>query len=128
MCDQHEFPLAEYLTDGGVYDNLGVNKLLALQAERHDLDLLIISDAGGNFDWALDRSYTNMFSRNIRASDLLMRRVSVLQYGHLDLGPDFVRRIHIGKVVSQDDDVTAPDPGTQPALRNIRTDLCPTYL
>jgi hypothetical protein len=123
MCDQQEFSEAEYLTDGGVYDNLGINKLLALQAGGADLDLVIISDAGGNFDWALDRPYTSIFSRNVRASDLLMRRISLLQIGQLELRPDHVHRISIGRVVPPYDDVTPRDPGTQRALRNIRTDL-----
>jgi len=123
MCDRSEFSEAEYLTDGGVYDNLGINKLLALETGGNDLDLMIISDAGGNFDWALDRPYTSFLPRNVRASDLLMRRVSLLQIKQLEFGPDHVHRIRIGRVVPPYEGLSARDPGTQRALRNIRTDL-----
>jgi len=124
MCDLNEFPNAEYLTDGGVFDNLGINRLLALQETGSDRDLIVVSDAEGNFDWALDKPYSSVLARNVRASDMLMRRVSVLQYGLLEPARETVHRIHIGEVVPQaDDPQSVPDPGTQRALRNVRTDL-----
>ncbi|HYL77152.1 MAG TPA: patatin-like phospholipase family protein [Bryobacteraceae bacterium] len=123
MCDQAEFQNPQYLTDGGVFDNLGLNKLLSLQAEEDGVDILIVSDAEGNFDWALNRPYKSMFSRNVRASDMLMTRVSKLQYEMLGTNSHSVQRVHIGIPISQDEDASAPDPGTQRSLRNIRTDL-----
>ena len=33
--------------------------MLNLQAEAQDVDLVIVSDAGGNFDWAVGRPYTS---------------------------------------------------------------------
>ena len=122
LCDVAEFPTAQYLTDGGVHDDLGINKMLNLQAEAQDVDLVIVSDAGGNFDWAVGRPYTSVVSQNIRASDLLIRRVSLLQYNLLEGREDIVR-IHIGTVVPQGDDADVADPGSQRALKNIRTDL-----
>jgi len=63
------------LTDGGVYDNLGAIWLAiaAREASRVPLDRLIVSDAGRPFDWKTARG---LFSRNMRANDLLMWRLA----------------------------------------------------
>ena len=123
MCGFNELPISEVLTDGGIFDNLGIERLIAAHEERQDTDLLVISDAEGSFGWAPDESYANLLTRNIRASDMLMRRVSLFQSGYLWAQRKDVLRIHIGNIISKDDDSSVPDPGTQRALRNVRTDL-----
>jgi len=47
MCGQKDFPKAHCLTDGGVYDNLGINRVLEKTAGSK---LLLVSDAEGDFD------------------------------------------------------------------------------
>jgi len=119
MCNERQLPKAEYLTDGGIHDNLGIIKLLAIEAAGREFDLVIVSDAGGNFDWAVDRPYTSLVPRNVRASDLLMRRISQLQ----SLRSDHIHRIRIGESLPKGPNDTASGPGLLHALRNIRTDL-----
>ena len=55
FCNKRRFPYPHYLTDGGVYDNLGIDKLNWFQKTTPELDLFIASDAEGNFDSELDR-------------------------------------------------------------------------
>lgn len=120
-CNEMDFPFPEYLTDGGVFDNLGIEKILALQADGSPCDEIIVSDAGGNFDWAVSSSYVGLVSRNVRASDLLMRRLSVLQANQFT--PDYMRRISISDEVHEDSAAGVIDKGAQRSFRKIRTDL-----
>lgn len=126
-CDDKEFAdkfssYSHYLTDGGVYDNLGIDGLLQYQKKRNDLDRLIVSDAEGNFDWDFKRKFGFIGTRNIRASDILMKRVSALEYRSLDE--------HVGKCTRIDIDVELSDRSAtkvsldeQRDCRNTRTDL-----
>ena len=85
-CDHKSFENEQRLTDGGVYDNLGIEALIAKYREgksapeqQVSLGTIIISDAEGNFDSDFDTKYSFPVNRNVRASDLLMKRVSILQ-------------------------------------------------
>jgi NTE family protein len=74
----------EYVTlsDGGVYDNLGVNPLL--RVERNKLDYAIVSDAGKPF--AIDETPTEAGTGVIFESiGILMEQVRGLQFKHLEL-------------------------------------------
>jgi predicted acylesterase/phospholipase RssA len=54
-----DFPVSPHLlTDGGVYDNLGFEKAV-LAEERGQLvvDLIVVSDAGGPFDWNVSSTF-----------------------------------------------------------------------
>lgn len=75
-CDPDQFPNPFYLTDGGIYDNLGVDRIVRLQKETADTSLIIASNAEGNFSSEFDKRYTFLISRNVRASNFLMSRVS----------------------------------------------------
>jgi len=70
------------LTDGGVYDNLGVNPLFR---GRNHLDYAIISDAGKPFanDFQPTESGTIVLKESI---DILMEQVRGLQFKRLELG------------------------------------------
>jgi len=69
------------LTDGGVYDNLGVNPLFR---RRNALDYLIVSDAGKPF--AVDENPTESGAVVLKASiDILMEQVRGLQFQRLEL-------------------------------------------
>ncbi len=83
--DERDFAptkLVEYvtLTDGGVYDNLGVNPLL--RVERNRLDYAIVSDAGTPFatdDRPTEASFGVLFS----LIQILMEQVRGLQFDRL---------------------------------------------
>jgi predicted acylesterase/phospholipase RssA len=125
FCDKEMFPYSHYLTDGGVYDNLGIDRLSWFQKTRPELDLIIASDAEGNFDSELDRRFTFIIGRNVRASDLLMTRVSSMQIERLaapSQNPPFAR-VRIKMAINNPDDPTLLPPETQRCLPNTRTDL-----
>ncbi len=125
---RENFNQTQYLTDGGVFDNLGLSELArlsqALPREHFPLEkgLLIISDAGGVFDWQ-DKAYSSLVSRNIRASDILMDRVT-------DLVPTAIEQHTLKrcviKITAEIDPALEPNaqnPEVQRATASIRTDL-----
>lgn len=69
------------LTDGGVYDNLGVNPLLRA---RNALDYVIVSDAGKPFS-ITERPSEAGTAVLIEAIDILMEQVRGLQFKRLEL-------------------------------------------
>jgi NTE family protein len=82
---QDMYPKAgvEYVTlsDGGVYDNLGVNPMFR---KRNALDYLIVSDAGKPF--SIDERPTESGTAVLVAAiDILMEQVRGLQFKHLEL-------------------------------------------
>jgi predicted acylesterase/phospholipase RssA len=76
---EHDFPHDEYLTDGGVYDNLGVHELGRIARARGSFDVIIVSDASAGFDWRVRGRWRGIVSRTARTSDILMRRVASLE-------------------------------------------------
>ena len=133
-CDHVEFEHAQRLTDGGVYDNLGIEALLAKYKEGESapeqqvlLGTVIISDAEGNFDADFETKYSFPVNRNVRASDLLMKRVSILQLedfeGTSEEDKILFVRVKIREPTRDLDDKTVLDPMAQRALINVRTDL-----
>ncbi|MCB9725554.1 MAG: patatin-like phospholipase family protein [Spirochaetaceae bacterium] len=83
VLDAREYaaPTVDYvsLTDGGVYDNLGVNPLFRA---RNDLDYVIVSDAGKPF--SIDEQPTTSGAAVLRgALDILMEQVRGLQFQRL---------------------------------------------
>lgn len=70
------------LTDGGVYDNLGVNPLLRFR--RHPIDYCLVSDGGKPF--ALNREPTESGTAVLmEAINILMEQVRGLQFSRLQL-------------------------------------------
>ncbi|MBY5794992.1 patatin-like phospholipase family protein [Rhizobium leguminosarum] len=66
------------LTDGGVFDNLGFEKAKLLETRGElPVDLIVISDAGGPFDWNIKSTFFWPVSRSIRTADILMNRIAV---------------------------------------------------
>jgi predicted acylesterase/phospholipase RssA len=112
------WPIA--LSDGGVFDNFGIDKYCLAQRTSARPGILIVSNAGGSFATDPDHSYNGMLPRNIRASDILMRRVgeTTLETGRVLAGGGLLL-VRIG--------ATVPDPDiaetTQQRFRLVRTDL-----
>ncbi|MBO9651077.1 MAG: patatin-like phospholipase family protein [Variovorax sp.] len=68
------------LTDGGVYDNMGVNPML--RTERNPLDYLIISDGGKPF--ALDEHPTESGAVVLKASlNIMMEQIRGLEFDRI---------------------------------------------
>ena len=125
FCDKGRFPISHYLSDGGVYDNLGIDKLSWFQKTAPELDLFLASDAEGNFDSELDRRFKFVVSRNVRASELLMTRVSSMQIERLTALSETTpfRRVEIKMEIDNPGDPTLLPPESQRTLPNTRTDL-----
>ncbi len=83
--DPQDYPPAEQvgyvtLTDGGVYDNLGVNPLLR---ERNALDYLIISDGGKPF--SINMEPTTSGAMVLKESlDIMMEQIRGLQFDRIE--------------------------------------------
>jgi len=127
QATQAMYPYTQYLGDGGVYDNLGVRMLALLQASaKTPFDAIVLSDAGAKIDAHVGIRYRFIVSRSIRASDVLMQRVSDLEYdgvgGRFRLQDASVHRIRIDDPVPADAPL-AHDPTVQRAVGRLRTDL-----
>jgi NTE family protein len=64
------------LVDGGVYDNQGIQKLTQPKSS-YQCDIIITSDAGGNF--MMDKQHSNTLSLLKRTVDLFMYRIKAFQ-------------------------------------------------
>lgn len=109
------------LSDGGVFDNLGIEKFQKnlLRNRRHP-SILLISDAGGSFRSSSEKSYSGIFARNIRASDILMHRVGDRAKARIK-SMTGVNDIPI-RISTQVKDASL-DLAVQQRLRLVRTDL-----
>ncbi|MBY3544795.1 patatin-like phospholipase family protein [Rhizobium laguerreae] len=109
------------LTDGGVFDNLGYEKAKMLEGRGElQADLIIISDAGGPFDWKIDSDFFWPVSRSIRTADILMNRISESTLRRLKAEQATIDTV----VCSIEDNTLGGSPiHIQNQLRYIRTDL-----
>jgi predicted acylesterase/phospholipase RssA len=111
----------EYLTDGGVYDNLGSQLATRLRRERSlDVDSIMISDAGATFNWDIRRENWWILPRNIRSTNILMKCVTDMTTS------DSIKSKWPVFSISDllPDDVVGALPGDlQPLMSRIRTDL-----
>jgi predicted acylesterase/phospholipase RssA len=120
-CDVRRFPTPQYLSDGGIFDNLGIERLVDTAAATGAT--VIVSDAEGNFDWTIGSTYTFPVSRNVRASDMLMKRISTLEYDNAKARQVPLLQCSIRREVSRDVDPAAHSPEVQRMVTKIRTDL-----
>ena len=75
--DKKAFPVTKYISDGGVFDNLGIVAENHLSAESCDT---VVSDAERRFDWETDQTFRFVVPRTARAFDIAMKRLSVVSY------------------------------------------------
>ena len=68
------------LTDGGIYDNLGVNPLLR---DRNALDYLIVSDGGKPFEIKIDPTTSGAVVLK-EGLDIMMEQIRGLQFDRID--------------------------------------------
>lgn len=115
----------EFLTDGGIFDNLGFAGFgRILNSDNCDVDHLIISDASAQLDWDISGRFTRVISRTIRSTDILMQRVADFTVSRLDAGVS-VKVFHLA--ISR---LVLPSGGSKPLLvdfqkklAKVRTDL-----
>jgi predicted acylesterase/phospholipase RssA/tetratricopeptide (TPR) repeat protein len=116
----------EYLSDGGVFDNLGFEKFLRLRAENNlKPDCLLLSDAGAQFDWDIGARFAWIISRTVRSTDILMKRVadSTLSLASSNLNGIEVVHIPISALVPVDGTARTLPIDLQKRLSKVRTDL-----
>lgn len=114
---------ALFVTDAGVYDNLGVSQFLKIHEaadKRHDL--IIVSDATGAIDWTSDSRISKLRGTAWRTIDIIMNRAKELQASVAHL-PSFGFVKITEKSISPSVTPYALDPSVQRQLKFIRTDL-----
>lgn len=123
-----DFPTEiDFLTDGGVFDNLGIRKAMGNYVLETRPDLLLISDASGGFEWDVDSDFRQIIDRTVRTTDILMKRVADLDIEALtskseEIGLDF-RVIGIASEFAQEPGSLALPSELSRAVARIRTDL-----
>ena len=116
----------EYLTDGGVFDNLALARFARnSESPTPRIDHIIVSDAGAQLDMDIEGRFAWIISRTVRSTNILMQRVANFTIGrsHLDkTGPE-VLHLRISTEVWPG---VGPHPviiDFQKLLPQIRTDL-----
>lgn len=115
------------LTDGGVFDNLGIRKMQRLhQSGELNIELLLCSDAGAGFDWDVSGNFSSLISRTVRTTDILMKRVgdfekSAADQGYLGAGVPMVE-CSIRSVLPMTDGASL-ETEIQAKTAKVRTDL-----
>ena len=118
-----------HLTDGGIYDNVGISIALA-DAEKSTSatdHVFVISDASAPFDWEIGTRFSELIPRTVRTTDILMKRVADFEK-NAPIGIDLEeakRRfwISISESVGPRSFAGALDKTLQANLKNLRTDL-----
>jgi hypothetical protein len=124
----------EYLSDGGVFDNSGIRRLVWMAKKAQpflSFDGVIVSDAGAPFKVEYKKDFGGLVRLLMRAPEVLMRRVADLEdevtgNGVLDFGAPSIQvpliRIAITKCIDYRPGL-ALLPGLQPHLAEMRTDF-----
>jgi hypothetical protein len=90
-----------------------------LNKTANDIGTVLLSDAEGDFDAQFEINYTFLVGRNVRASDLLMTRVSLLQMEILGFQDTPFVRI----AIKTEPNKSGLSPEKQRILAKVRTDL-----
>jgi predicted acylesterase/phospholipase RssA len=124
-CNESDLKRSHVLSDGGILDNLGFQELARVAKLRNEAHgLLIVSDAGANFDWETQKRYSFVISlfRNIRANDIVMRQAGKLVLENTHVGALGLCTIDIHRHLNEDA-LYALRPEHQTVARNVRTDF-----
>ena len=118
----------QYLTDGGVFDNLGLRKLLWLynKSDDVDFDLVVASRAERDNPEDHGNPYPFVWQRASRSTDLMMQRISWFERDSITR---LEREAHcevvlcdLTKKLNQSSPVVLPE-NVQSKVQTIRTDL-----
>ena len=85
-CKVEQFDKTEYLTDGGVFENLGLWMLRDLykKGELPAHCISLVSDAQLPFDWEGKARFGLLFARAMRTTDVVMKRITQFEYEAAD--------------------------------------------
>ena len=124
-----------YVTDGGIFDNLGARKLALLDSDLN-FDDVIISDAGATFDPNYTKRFRSLLNAASRSADILMKRVGELEYERVQeqniFSEELLKDEHrlsrfrfaqLATEVHPQEDPHALHLNVQRAAKSIRTDL-----
>lgn len=120
-----DFPVTVFLSDGGIYDNLGLEHFIESVSEMvPETQAVIVSNASGAFQWNNTNEYYGLLSRNVRTVDILMDLMIEERWGRTSerlvaKGIDLLRA-DIGFTKWADG---APPISVQQQIQNMRTDL-----
>lgn len=122
------FPNRHYMTDGGVYDNLGIRRLLWLFQPEERLEMIVVSDAQRSLAKEYGHEYNMTLGRTTRCVDLMMNRVSWFENSaaHEAAAKVHGRYLYIGLPKQPEHALKkayAPSPPEQFAVATARTDL-----
>jgi predicted acylesterase/phospholipase RssA len=126
--DNEDFPTTEYMTDGGVYDNLGLRRFRTLlTSPEPPVDHVLVCDASGHFDWVNSREEPlGLLKTALRSTEIFMKRLAELESEVFYVDGE-TRFTHL-----QISDAVKPAPAhdrvslsltEQQLLKNVRTDL-----
>ena len=119
--DHDNFPVsAVYLTDGGVYDNLGIARCLKLMEDADKDSMLVLSDAGASFNWQEESGFAGLIARTVRSTDIMMRNAAAETLSSLS-GDRTLRFLHMP--ISAAVEASRIPVMVQRLLKNFRTDL-----
>ena len=114
----------DLLTDGGVYDNLGVSHFDTTESSKDFDGMIILSDAGASFKWDLKERFGWLVSRTGRTIDIMMRRLGDKDTkGVENYYKEKIVRLSIRDILDKKGDVARLPPEYRPHLKNLRTDL-----
>jgi predicted acylesterase/phospholipase RssA len=117
----------QYLTDGGVFDNLGVRKFTWIQDEQKIQFLnLIVSDAQREFEGDIESRFRFIVGRATRTTEIMMNRISWFENNFM-LGSDDklhsrILRCMLKRRIKSDVEYSL-NTREQSRVHNIRTDL-----
>jgi predicted acylesterase/phospholipase RssA len=123
LADPNLFSQAEYFTDGGVYDNLGIRRFeTVLKSATCPVDKVLVCDASGTFERLVGPETLGYWKTALRSTDILMKRLAELEYEIASTAPNSFAFVRISDVINPaEDSGLAVD--IQRQVKNIRTDL-----
>lgn len=81
MVDPEKFASAQYFTDGGVFDNLGIRRFQTILSQSDGaFEQILVSDASGAFDWLVGSETLGQWTTAMRSSEVFMKRLADLEY------------------------------------------------
>jgi predicted acylesterase/phospholipase RssA len=128
---EDHFPLPHAATDGGVFDNLGIQILRWSDYESTEnlqLSHVILSDAGAPLTKSYTTAYSNPLTRQTRAFDVIMARNAELLLESLRGDDNFYRKVAECRIAESDLDFGTDEIGILHRQRrweipNVRTDF-----
>ncbi|MCP3445285.1 patatin-like phospholipase family protein [Bradyrhizobium sp. CCGUVB14] len=113
----------EYLIDGGIFDNFG-SELAGRLCEEGSLDAecILVSDAGASFNWDIKRDNWWILPRNVRSTNILMKRVTDLTLSQSSARKPTRVMCSISATLPEETEGVLPL-GLQRLMSFVRTDL-----